>query len=76
LWIILRQFVTQHGSFNDSEIKIEWGNYKQSTYDLQGNVISTIPLTKYLFNSPPVLGMMPMIFLLLKGSLIGDNFSY
>jgi len=49
LWIILRQSVTQHGSFNVSEIKIEWANYKQSTYDLQGNVMSTIPLAKYLF---------------------------
>ena len=49
LWIILRQSVTQNGSFNVSEIKIEWANYKQSTYDLQGNIISTIPLPKYLF---------------------------
>ena len=30
LWIILRQSVTQNGSFNVSEIKIEWANYKQS----------------------------------------------
>jgi len=29
-------------------IKIEWGNYKQSNYDLQGNITSTIPLPKYL----------------------------
>ena len=49
LWIILRQSVTQNGSFNVSEIKIEWANYKQSTYDLQGNIISTIPLPKYIF---------------------------
>ena len=44
LWIILRQSVTQNGSFNVSEIKIEWENYKQSNYDLQGNITSTIPL--------------------------------
>ena len=50
LWIILRQSVTQHSSFNVSEIRIEWEIYKQSTYDLQGNVISTIPLAKYLFH--------------------------
>ena len=49
LWIILRQSVTQNGSFNVSEIKIEWANYKQSNYDLQGNITSTIPLPKYLF---------------------------
>ena len=49
LTIILRQSVTQHGSIIVSEIKIEWENYKKSTYDLQGNVISTIPLAKYLF---------------------------
>ena len=33
LWIVLRQSVTQNGSFNVSEIKIEWANYKQSNYD-------------------------------------------
>ena len=49
LWIILRQSGAQHGLFNVSEIKIEWANYKQSTYDLQGNVLSAIPLAKYLF---------------------------
>ena len=48
-WIILRQSVTQNGSINASEIKIEWANYKQPNYDLQGNVTSTIPLPKYLF---------------------------
>jgi len=32
-----------------SEIKIEWANYKQSTFDAQGNVLSTISLDKYLF---------------------------
>ena len=49
LWIILRQSVNQHGTFNASEIKIEWANYKQSTFDTQGNILSTIPLAKYLF---------------------------
>jgi hypothetical protein len=49
LWIILRQSGAQHGLFNVSEIKIEWANYKQSTYDLQGNILSIIPLTKCLF---------------------------
>ena len=48
-WIILPESVTQHGSFNVLEIKIEWENYKQSNYDLQGNITSTIPLPKYLF---------------------------
>ena len=48
LWIILRQSVTQHGSFNVSEIKIEWENYKRSTYDLQGNVIYPIYLLSHL----------------------------
>ena len=32
-----------------SEIKIEWANYKQSTFDSQGNILSTIPSAKYLF---------------------------
>ena len=49
LWIILRQSVNQYGTFNASEIKIEWDNYKQSTFDTQGNILSTIPLAKYLF---------------------------
>ena len=33
--IILRQSVNQHGTINASEIKIEWVNYKQSTFDYQ-----------------------------------------
>ena len=45
----MRQSVTQHGSFNVSEIKIEWANYKQSYSDLRGNVTTSIPLPKYLF---------------------------
>jgi hypothetical protein len=48
LWVILRQSVTQLGTFNASEIKIEWANYKQSMVDSTGNIISTIPLAKYL----------------------------
>ena len=36
LWIILRQSVNQHGTFNASEIKIEWADYTQSTFDAQG----------------------------------------
>jgi hypothetical protein len=44
LWIILRQSVNQHGTFNASEIKIEWANYKQSTFNAQRNILSTIPL--------------------------------
>jgi len=34
LLIILRQSLTQHGSFNVPEINIEWASYKQSNYDL------------------------------------------
>jgi len=50
LWIILRQSVTQHDSFYVSEINLEWANYKQSSYDLQGNNTSKIPLAKNLFH--------------------------
>ena len=49
LWIILRQSVHQNGTFNASAIKIEWNNHKQSTFNSQGNVLSTILLAKYLF---------------------------
>jgi len=49
LWIMLRQIINQHGTFNASEIKIEWANYKQSIFDSQANILSPIPLTKYLF---------------------------
>jgi len=51
LWVILRQSVTQHGSFIVSEIQIEWANYKQSTCDLQGDVISTIPSIYSVFKT-------------------------
>ena len=34
--------------FTITEKKIEWSNYKQSTYDQQSNTLTTIPLTKYL----------------------------
>ena len=71
LWIILRQSLTQHGSFNVSEIKIEWENYKRSTDDLQGNVISTIPLAKYLFRfqysvEMTTFGAIPIVLLILS----------
>jgi hypothetical protein len=42
LWIMLRQSVNQHGTFNASEIKIECANYKQSIFDAQGNILSTV----------------------------------
>jgi len=44
-WVILRQSANQHGAFNASKIKID----VLSTFDSQGNVLSTIPLAKYLF---------------------------
>jgi len=47
-WITLRQSVNQYGTLNASEIKIKWASYKQSTFDAQGNILSTIPLAKYL----------------------------
>ena len=51
LWIILRQSVNQHGTFKASEIKIEvWANYKQSTFDAQGNILSTIPWPNIFFD--------------------------
>ena len=51
LLVILRQSVTQHGSFIVSEIQIEWANYKQSTCDLQGDVISTVPSIYSVFKT-------------------------
>jgi hypothetical protein len=52
LFTILRQSVNQNGIFNITDMKIEWANYKQSTYDLQdNNVLSTITLAKYLYRS-------------------------
>ena len=47
LWIILRQAALTHGS-KHSGIRHQWSNYKQSTYDSAGNVLSTIPMAKYL----------------------------
>ena len=49
LWNIFRQSVNQNGIFTITEKKIEWANYKQSTYDQQGNTITTLPLAKYLY---------------------------
>ena len=30
----------QHGTFNATEIKIEWANYKKITFDSQENILS------------------------------------
>ena len=47
LWIILRHAMTQHKSFNASEFKIRWTNYKQKTYFIYNAMLN--PLVKYLF---------------------------
>ena len=42
LWILLRQSLNQHATFNAPRNQIlEWANYKQSNFDAQGNVLST-----------------------------------
>ena len=46
---IFRQSVNQNGMFTITEKKIKWTNYKQSTYDRQGNTLTTVPLAKYMY---------------------------
>ena len=48
LWIILRQCATVHGTFQHAQIRNQWANFKQSTYDSEGNVLSTMPLSKFI----------------------------
>ena len=48
LWIILRQCATVHGSFQHAQIRNQWANFKQSTYDPDGTVLSTMPLSKFI----------------------------
>ena len=48
LWIILRQCATVHGTFQHAQIRNQWANFKQSTYNSEGNVLSNMPLSKYI----------------------------
>jgi len=48
VWIILRQCATVHGSFQHAQIRNQSADFKQSTDDPDGTVLSTMLLSKFI----------------------------